>query len=384
MAQMSNAAVKRRLEEIFGDDLHAKRVLSLANGVTGVMAAASLCIAAIGKGLADALDLDPKHAIKQVDRLLSNSGLTMDAMMTAWTRYSLGTLKEAVVAMDWTDFAKSGHSTLAIHLVTTHGRAWPLMWWTVPMGQGEGWRDQTEKDALRVFAAAVPEDVDVILMADRGFGSQELYELLVELGIEFVIRFRGNIYVETLEGEVHPAQDWVPSNGRARLLKGAMVTHGRTPIPSLVFVKAKRMKEPWCIASSLDNATAAQLIKLYGRRFTIEEAFRDTKNARFGLGLSNLKMTRPERRDRLILLGALAQALLTLLGAACEETGLDRRLRANTVKKRTHSLLTQGLYWYGRISTMREEWLRPLMEAFGKLVQQHEVFALTLGFEMRG
>jgi hypothetical protein len=384
MARVSHAAVRRHLDEIFLDDMHAKRVRSLASGVTGVMTAASLCIAAIGKGLAEALDLEPKHAIKQVDRLLSNCGLAMAAIMTLWLRYSLRGLKEAVVAMDWTDFAKSGHSTLAIHLVTKHGRAWPLMWWTVPTGQGKGWRDQTERDALRAFAAAVPEDVSVILLADRGFGSQDLYELLVELGIEFVIRFRGNIYVETLDGKEHLAQDWVPTNGRARLLQGAMVTKRRTPIPSLVFVKAKNMKEGWCLASSLSNVKAAQIVNLYGRRFTIEEAFRDTKNARFGLGLSDLKMKRPERRDRLILLGVLAQALLTLLGAACEETGLDRRLRANTVKKRTHSLLTQGLYWYGRIPNMREEWLRPLMEAFGRLVQQHEVFALTLGFEMRG
>lgn len=384
MARMNRAAVKCQLKEIFGDDMHALRVLSLANGVTGVMTAASLCIAAIGKGLAEALDLNPKHAIKQVDRLASNSGLEMSTIMAQWVRYSIGALKQVVVAMDWTDFAKSKHSTLAIHMVTKHGRASPLMWWTVPTGQGEGWRDQTEKDALRAFAAAVPDDVGVLLLADRGFGSQDLYELLTELGIEFAIRFRGNILVETLEGDVRPAQKWVPDNGRARLLKGAMVTHRQTPVPSLVFVKAKKMKEPWCIASSLSGVSASQIVKLYGRRFTIEEAFRDTKNARFGLGLSNLKIKRPERRDRLILLGTLAQALLTLLGAACEETGLDRRLRANTVKTRTHSLLTQGLYWYGRIATMREEWLRPLMEAFGRLVQQHEFFALVLGFEMRG
>ena len=55
------------LNDLLGDDVHATRVLSLANGVVGVMHAASLGIHAIGRGLADALDLDPKHAIKQVD-----------------------------------------------------------------------------------------------------------------------------------------------------------------------------------------------------------------------------------------------------------------------------------------------------------------------------
>jgi hypothetical protein len=42
-----------------------------------------------------------------------------------------------------------------------------------------------------------------------------------------------------------------------------------------------------------------------------------------------------------LLIGALAQALLTLLGAACEEVGPDRRLEANPIKRRTTSLFNK-------------------------------------------
>src|ERR1700738_729123 len=62
-------------QQLSQQDLHAKRVLSLANGVIGVLHAASAAIHAIGQGLALARGLTPKHAIKQVDRLLSNIGL---------------------------------------------------------------------------------------------------------------------------------------------------------------------------------------------------------------------------------------------------------------------------------------------------------------------
>lgn len=41
-------------------------------------------------------------------------------------------------------------------------------------------------------------------------------------------------------------------------------------------------------------------------------------------------------------LTALAAFLLTLVGVASEQLGFDRRLRANTVKHRTHSLFRQG------------------------------------------
>jgi hypothetical protein len=67
--------VYRFVEQLVGEDLHAKRVLSLANGVVGVMHAAALAIHFIGQGLALAEGTDPKPAIKQVDRLLSNPAI---------------------------------------------------------------------------------------------------------------------------------------------------------------------------------------------------------------------------------------------------------------------------------------------------------------------
>jgi len=89
---------------------------------------------------------------------------------------------------------------------------------------------------------------------------------------------------------------------------------------------------------------ASEIVAAYSKRFTIEESFH-TKDPRFGMGLSATHVGRTDRRDRLMLIGALAQALLTLLGAACEEVGLDRKLKANTVKRRTTSLFNQGWFW---------------------------------------
>jgi hypothetical protein len=50
----------------------------------------------------------------------------------------------------------------------------------------------------------------------------------------------------------------------------------------------------------------------------------------------------PMRRDRLLLVSAFATALLTLLGAVGENLGMDRLLKSNTSKTRTHSLFRQG------------------------------------------
>ena len=120
-------------------------------------------------------------------------------------------------------------------------------------------------------------------------------------------------------------------------------------------------------------------MKLYGRRFTIEETFRDQKDLHFGMGLKATHIGKAERRDRLLFLAALAQALLTLLGAAAESIGYDRFMKANNVKKRTHSLFRQGCYWYEMAATMREDRLEELMNAFGKMVADHAALTQVFG-----
>jgi hypothetical protein len=49
----------------------------------------------------------------------------------------------------------------------------------------------------------------------------------------------------------------------------------------------------------------------------------------------------------------MAMTLLPVLGAAGESLGIDRMLKANTVKTRTHSLFRQGCHYYAAIPAMK-------------------------------
>ena len=110
----------------------------------------------------------------------------------------------------------------------------------------------------------------------------------------------------------------------------------------------------------------------------MEETFRDHKDIRFGMGLRATHIRSEARRDRMLMLLAIAQALLTLLGAASERAGLDRLLKANTVKRRTHSLFRQGSYWYGILPDMRADWFRSLMKNFADVLSEHATMAQLL------
>ena len=117
----------RFLSGLFGEDVHAKRVSSLANATLGVVSSASLAVNTIGQGLALARGRLPKHAIKQVDRMLSNPGIDVDELSKRWVAHAVGSRPKIVVAMDWTDFDADNQATIMLSLVSRHGRSTPLV-----------------------------------------------------------------------------------------------------------------------------------------------------------------------------------------------------------------------------------------------------------------
>src|ERR671932_56673 len=336
LADTRLAEVRGFIAGLFQQDLHAKRVEALSGATLGVMTSASLAVSVIGQALAQARGLVPKHAIKQVDRLLSNQGIDVWDSFAHWVPHVVGTRQTILVAMDWTEFDGDGQATLALHLVTGQGRTTPLLWLSVWKDELTDQRNAYEDACLVRLSEVLPAGCQVTLLADRGFGDHKLFAFLAELGFGYVIRFRGNIHVTDASGETRPAAAWVGKAGRARKLRGARVTAQQHPVGTVVCIHARGMQDPWCLSAS---------------------------------GISE-----PTRRDRLLLINAFAMALLTLLGAAGESLGLDRLLKSNTTRSRTHSLFRQGCLLYDLIPTMPEHRLVPLMTRFAKMLAHCNAF----------
>jgi hypothetical protein len=368
--------VRSFVGELYGPGLHAKRIDALAGATLGTMTAASLAVALIGQALAQARGLKTKHAIKQVDRLLSNEGINVWDSFARWVPHQIGERQEILVAMDWTNFDHDDQATLVLSLVTGHGRAAALLWLSVWKEELKDQRNDYEDACLLRLSELVPPGCRVTILADRGFGDQKLFAYLDKLGFDYVIRFRRNIHVTNADGLTRPAAAWVGSGGRARKVRNARVTAKGQQVGAVICVHAKGMKEPWCLATSLREAMAATLVNHYAKRWTIEPQFRDTKDLQFGMGLSATRISDPMRRDRLLLISAFATALLTLLGMVGESLGMDRLLKSNTSTKRTHSLFRQGCMLYDLIPNMPEHRLVPLIRKFNEAVSTAAVFGV--------
>ena len=365
--------VESFVNSLFAEDVHAKRVLSLANAVTGVIAAGALGVHAIGRGLASAKGLVERHAVKQVDRLVGNRKVVLDDLFDLWVPYVLSGRQAIVVNLDWTEFDDDDHSMLVALLQTKHGRSTPILWKTVVKSELKDSRNSHEDELMVRLRQLVPMSVRVTIVADRGFGDQKLYAFLEQLRFSYVIRFRGNILVTNAKGEARMAHEWVGQGGRMRVLRDALVTSDLYPVATVVCVHERGMKDPWCIVASDWSLSGSDIKKRYGKRFSCEETFRDVKDLHFGMGMSWQPIGRTDRRDRMMMIAVIAMALLTMLGEAGERAGLDRLLKTSTRKRRQLSLFRQGLRWYDLMPTLREDRLQLLIETFVAVMAEHEL-----------
>ena len=372
--------VEKFVSHIFSEQQHAKRIVSIANAALGVIASASLIVHRIGRGLAKVFNLSDKHAIKQVDRLLSNKKLNIEKLDIQWVKFLIGLRTEIKVTMDWTDFDKDNQATICLNLVTSHGRATPLLWKTIDKKMLKDHRNEYEDAILERLYHALPSGISVTILADRGFCDIRLMEFLKnDLKFNYCFRIRSNIRVMDAKGETRAASEWVEKNGKTKTLKNAVITSEKYSVGAFAIKYAPAMKEPWCIVCSLSNISGSVIIAWYAKRWGCEPQFRDTKDIHFGMGLYSTRISKPERRDRILFISAIATVLLTFLGAAGEAIGLDKYLKANTSKKRTLSLFRQGCILFDRLEKMVSKTACLLLKTFSKLIIDSQEMTEILG-----
>ena len=293
--------IQKFLEDLFDGDVHAKRVESLANATLGVVTSACLAVSIIGKALAQARGLLPKHAVKQVDRLLSNQGIVVWDLLAYWVPEVVGQRRAIVVAMDWTDYDADGQATLVLSLVTSHGRATPLIWLSGHKDELSEARNDYEDACLARLSAVLPAGTQVTILADRGFGDHKLFGFLGNLGFGYVIRFRGNIHVTAAHGETRPAADWVGAGGRARKLR----EHGPSGFDPKPFLEKMTVPGLWLFGSSDgsippdESEAVLDQLKASGKDYKIyiyegaNHAFNnDTNAARYNKAAADLAWSR--------------------------------------------------------------------------------------------
>jgi hypothetical protein len=306
------------------DKRHRKTLALMAAAITATGQARSLAVATT---IVVWLGVQLRSALQRFYRLLKNRNIDETELVTTLAdALCRKPERHLIIPIDWTEWHHG--LRLLVASVVVGKRGVPLF---VQAFAQRIWRrsqNTRENTFLRLLAEALRRaQVRATLLCDRGFRRVSWLLLLLQLRLDFVVRLMDDVLVE-IEPGVQVA------------LGGILLTHGE--LVDLGFVKlrsdgaatvrvigywAPGAHEPWWLATSL-TGDARRVLKLYDRRMTVEELFRDSKGCRFGAKLFWTQFRDPDALARFLMMLAIALLIWTLIGFAAARRDPSLRLRS--------------------------------------------------------
>lgn len=354
------------------DSMHAARRRRLLHAVQALVQGRRLTLTDLARSWPGATWM---HApLKGLDRLLSHPHVQaavkpLHQAMATW----LMRRPHSIVLVDWADLKRDGRWCVLRAAVPVGGRALTVYERIFPITQMN--QPKAQHAFLRDLKRLIPAGVVPILVTDAGFRS-DWFRAVRASHWHYIGRLRNNTHVCAPEKEewqpcasLHThARSTARDLGDYRLVKGRPM-HARVVLvrrarrgreqytregvlnQGTIAKKARRAaREPWLLVTSLSPTThrATQIVAHYALRMQIEEAFRDLKSHRYGMGLEDSLTRRAERLSVLLLLHALATFAAWLMGLATKAlSGTDPLARQARHRDR-YSLIRRGLEWLRR------------------------------------
>jgi hypothetical protein len=348
--------------------IHAARRQSLCEAVSAVMGGGLLSLSRLARALMG--QGTQKAALKRVDRFIGNGRVGEEAqeVAAALLRVLCRGGQPLVIAVDWSAVSP-GPAFVELRATLTWlgmGRGLTLYQQVYPQSKAGSVR--AERALLEVLHRLMPAKVEVIIVTDAGFRRPWFIDV-ERLGWYWIGRIRTGVCLSR-EGVVwEEARAWLArATGKAGRWSHCWLTHQFRFPCDIVLYRSRaaaykhycrpghgstfrsryeargRAKEPWMLAHSaqLRSYRPDQIVAMYARRMQIEENFRDTKSAEFGMGLLVSQSRSALRLHALLLIGTLAAFVLWHIGQLGEAEGWHRRFKATTRAARELSIITLG------------------------------------------
>ena len=338
--------------------IHSTRLQSVLDVATGLQKSRNLSLTAIGRQLSS--DTAIKHRVKKVDRLLGNRHLykELTSIYQGLSSYILRYVNQTQHLPLIVDLCYMKDS-YAVQMLSAElalkGRSLPI------------YREVFEENQLKGRAPAfierlsscIPAGREVLIIMDAGFGDV-WFDAITSKGWYWLVRARGKKFIKLSDSD-----EWVDTRelyklgtSRAKHYPNAEITK-KEPRACRVVIKGpssegstrkrpkklpgnynsangnyqRTAKEPWVLATNLpDTFTASQIINAYRKRMQIEESFRDVKSHQFGLSARYIRTVSIYRWAIAMLLAAIVQVTLWLIGVLGHHQGMQSYFQANTVK----------------------------------------------------
>lgn len=349
------------LHKTFEDKLpqiHKIRLKSLLTACDAAISTNKLYLTGLGRSI---INTNKECSnIQKIDRLLGNGHLQAERGLIYKLMISYVIREETSpwIHIDWTCINSTTNLYALRASISMKGRSFVVYEACYPKEQENN--HETHKAFLNQLKALLPSSVKPIIVTDAGFRGI-WFKYILELGWDFVGRLRNknlicmdntsawnlsSNYFEqatskptyighgllTEKGKIY--SNFVVYKGPHKGRKTWTLNKKRQHTNKKSKVYSKSSKEPWLLATSIDNAqlNPKLIVNIYLQRMRIEENIRDSKCPHYGLGLKNSLTQSSQRMNILLLIAAIATFIAWLAGLFIKSIGKAADFQAQSAK----------------------------------------------------
>lgn len=295
-------------------------------------------------------EIQLQSALNKLYRFLKNPRFS-DWLLTEQLFSLFAERKRILLSLDWT--AWDDRFSLLVASVAVDKRAVPVAVSAVKKRLLARSQNLWEETFLRLCADRLTSaKVRAIWLCDRGFRRVAWLQSLVNLRQDFVVRLQSDVTVYLSETEKCLLKQISLEKGSFKDFGVVTLRQDKAIQVRLIGVWAKKSKEIWWLATNL-KLPVQDLVALYDRRMSVEEQFRDSKGARFGVRLKWTEFKRSEYLERMYLLVGVAMLLWTAIGAQKEKSDPKVRLRSKKKGARISLVRIGVFYWQTMTKKLR-------------------------------
>jgi len=340
--------------------IHDVRLTALIAAVNSAITKQQITVTALGRNLKSYSKTDTKHDIKRMDRIVGNTYLHAErkSIYQYMALALIGQQKHPILIVDWSPIP--GNEIFQLHRVSIPMNGRTLTIYEECYEEKLLNNTEVHNKFLDDLEKLLPEGCQPIILSDAIYKTP-WFKSIEEKNWYWVGRLRGNVQL-SLDGNTFKTSTQVMrlATTKAKSLGEVLYSkstrfpcqgtlfqgkekgnhkkkkRGGTSKDSVSLYYSKKSKQPWLLVSHLPKKynTPKKIVKLYGSRMQIEEAFRDTKNQQYGLGLAQAKSKSEKRYNNLLLIAALTLFLLWCIGQVAVENKYHYKLQANTVRNK--------------------------------------------------
>lgn len=334
--------------------VHKARKTSLSFAIEALCCGGKLSLTGLARAAFS--ETTVKHNIKRLDRLLSNPRLAKEITLFcgAVIKTVIPANSSPILLVDWTLVGKDHCALFAS--APFEGRSVTVYFEVHPMKKFAN--REVEYTFLDTINELLPEGVKPTLVTDAGY-LHPWFKKVITLDWYFVGRLKPRMKVFPEEGQKtsvkvleyftkKTATDMgectvtITNPLKYRIIQGKRFKRNpnrsaqRRPFtgPGRGTHQARRRAQTsWVLATNHRELSADQIVSLYALRMSIEEQFRDLKNARFGWSFRESRTASKARYSILLLIGSIGHLIMLLVGSIAEKKKLHERFSSRSNPK---------------------------------------------------